>query len=538
MGLRNDPRATWTRHLGDLAWGLRESAPKRASEVARAALLSHEAHVEHVLEHNLVMLDWRYWDHREWIGGLGTCLAIADRTLDLRNWVVERCQPLPLSVWDADTQEDHRMFIAAERMARHWFLVAFHAIPRLKELGRRVDPAAVLSLTETFCDHCRFAEPYVFGHPASTVAAEFAARCAVEFGDASERWLLDLARHPAAGGRILWAVIDQRRLKLGRVGDRGAGPRLEKMLASELGSIASDRFGDGRRCGLDTLEYWGRLWLLLGKIDGAEKAALAILAFPARLVTRAHTILALKLLALVAGKRGLGYPIRDRLRSLYRQFWSVYTPTEERLDREQVDALLEGLPHGLLSTRGCTMRNRPAVSVWRRRGPARLSGTRRSRKHWRRLWNWRFGAHAPRGLLCTGGSASTLANPRSRSGSIEPTRATWWLQPLIVVLIATRQRAVKMLQLDEPLEAIRPRRGIGLDIGGARPRGPVHILLAVQRGQGGSAFFYEPFLEAFDPVLRDQLGVWYTPTEVVRYMVVQVDKALKNALGIPDWLAA
>ena len=352
MGLRNDPRATWTRHLGDLAWGLRESAPKRASEVARAALLSHEAHVEHVLEHNLVMLDWRYWDHREWIGGLGTCLAIADRTLDLRNWVVERCQPLPLSVWDADTQEDHRMFIAAERMARHWFLVAFHAIPRLKELGRRVDPAAVLSLTETFCDHCRFAEPYVFGHPASTVAAEFAARCAVEFGDASERWLLDLARHPAAGGRILWAVIDQRRLKLGRVGDRGAGPRLEKMLASELGSIASDRFGDGRRCGLDTLEYWGRLWLLLGKIDGAEKAALAILAFPARLVTRAHTILALKLLALVAGKRGLGYPIRDRLRSLYRQFWSVYTPTEERLDREQVDALLEGLPHGLLSTRG------------------------------------------------------------------------------------------------------------------------------------------------------------------------------------------
>lgn len=95
-----------------------------------------------------------------------------------------------------------------------------------------------------------------------------------------------------------------------------------------------------------------------------------------------------------------------------------------------------------------------------------------------------------------------------------------------------------MLQLDEPLEAIRPRRGIGLDIGGARPRGPVHILLAVQRGQGGSAFFYEPFLEAFDPVLRDQLGVWYTPTEVVRYMVVQVDKALKNALGIPDWLAA
>ena len=32
-------------------------------------------------------------------------------------------------------------------------------------------------------------------------------------------------------------------------------------------------------------------------------------------------------------------------------------------------------------------------------------------------------------------------------------------------------------------------------------------------------YFHEPFLEAFDPDLRKQLGVWYTPTEVVRYMV-------------------
>ena len=51
-------------------------------------------------------------------------------------------------------------------------------------------------------------------------------------------------------------------------------------------------------------------------------------------------------------------------------------------------------------------------------------------------------------------------------------------------------------------------------------------------------YFYEPFLEAFDPDLRKQLGVWYTPAEVVRYMVARVDKALKNDLGIPDGLAA
>ena len=51
-------------------------------------------------------------------------------------------------------------------------------------------------------------------------------------------------------------------------------------------------------------------------------------------------------------------------------------------------------------------------------------------------------------------------------------------------------------------------------------------------------YFYEPFLKEFDPELREQLGVWYTPPEVVRYMVARVDRALKDDLGIADGLAA
>ena len=51
-------------------------------------------------------------------------------------------------------------------------------------------------------------------------------------------------------------------------------------------------------------------------------------------------------------------------------------------------------------------------------------------------------------------------------------------------------------------------------------------------------YFYEPFLQAFDPELRKQLGVWYTPPEVVRYMVSRVDRELKDELGIVDGLAA
>jgi hypothetical protein len=50
-------------------------------------------------------------------------------------------------------------------------------------------------------------------------------------------------------------------------------------------------------------------------------------------------------------------------------------------------------------------------------------------------------------------------------------------------------------------------------------------------------YFYEPFLEAFDPKLRKQLGVWYTPPEIVQYQVARVDAALRDELDIPDGLA-
>ena len=50
-------------------------------------------------------------------------------------------------------------------------------------------------------------------------------------------------------------------------------------------------------------------------------------------------------------------------------------------------------------------------------------------------------------------------------------------------------------------------------------------------------YFYEPFLEAFDPELRKELGVWYTPPEIVEYQVERVDTVLREELGIPDGLA-
>ncbi len=50
-------------------------------------------------------------------------------------------------------------------------------------------------------------------------------------------------------------------------------------------------------------------------------------------------------------------------------------------------------------------------------------------------------------------------------------------------------------------------------------------------------YFYEPFLEAYDPELRKELGVWYTPREIVKYQVARVDTVLREELALPDGLA-
>ena len=50
-------------------------------------------------------------------------------------------------------------------------------------------------------------------------------------------------------------------------------------------------------------------------------------------------------------------------------------------------------------------------------------------------------------------------------------------------------------------------------------------------------YFYEPFIAYFDPELRSSYGVWYTPPDVVNYMVEHVDEALRTQLGREKGLA-
>jgi len=50
-------------------------------------------------------------------------------------------------------------------------------------------------------------------------------------------------------------------------------------------------------------------------------------------------------------------------------------------------------------------------------------------------------------------------------------------------------------------------------------------------------YFYEPFLEAFDPELRKALGIWFTPPEIIQYQVVRIDTVLREELDLVDGLA-
>ena len=57
------------------------------------------------------------------------------------------------------------------------------------------------------------------------------------------------------------------------------------------------------------------------------------------------------------------------------------------------------------------------------------------------------------------------------------------------------------------------------------------------RQEDPTVHFYETFLAAYDPGLRERRGVYYTPTPVVSYIVRSVDHLLKKRFNLPNGLA-
>ena len=338
-GLCLTPRTTWTRHMAEVAWAVRDVEPARAATLARATLDEHERHVAEELQRGHLFLNWNDWHDREWIAGLGAALALSGDELDLPKWVSTRCRALPLSVWDAE--ESYQTFSTADRAAQIWFLVALHAVAGLKQIDRAVDPVEVRALAEIVWTHCYFAGQYLRDGSDASVAAEQAARSAVEFGEPSDLWLLEQARSPRVGPRALWALIDQRRKRTAREGASDTG--YDEMVIDEVARAASNRFGDGEQFDFQSLHYWGHLWLQLDAIDQARRTAKAIIAFSMRGVDRGSKVLVLKLLTLGSNGQRLDLETRDYIESTYQELWPIYgyTLDAERADRQQIDESLE-----------------------------------------------------------------------------------------------------------------------------------------------------------------------------------------------------
>lgn len=65
----------------------------------------------------------------------------------------------------------------------------------------------------------------------------------------------------------------------------------------------------------------------------------------------------------------------------------------------------------------------------------------------------------------------------------------------------------------------------------------VSELLDRQEKSDTIVHFYEDFLKAYDPKLRKEMGVFYTPQPIVQYLVKMVDRALVDNFGIEGGLS-
>jgi hypothetical protein len=88
--------------------------------------------------------------------------------------------------------------------------------------------------------------------------------------------------------------------------------------------------------------------------------------------------------------------------------------------------------------------------------------------------------------------------------------------------------ALRVLTLDEVVQDV----GIGFEVmcDTVNSFAP-EILMAAPGERDPILYFYEDFLQTFDPEARERFGVYYTPVEVVRYMDSALDRAVRENLA-------
>ena len=86
---------------------------------------------------------------------------------------------------------------------------------------------------------------------------------------------------------------------------------------------------------------------------------------------------------------------------------------------------------------------------------------------------------------------------------------------------------LRALTLDE----VRTMLGVAFDVTVDAVNAVDPALLAPDNGRDPVLYLYEDFLRIFDPEAVKRYGVYYTPLEVVRLIVAEVDRALRGSFG-------
>ena len=110
-------------------------------------------------------------------------------------------------------------------------------------------------------------------------------------------------------------------------------------------------------------------------------------------------------------------------------------------------------------------------------------------------------------------------------------RDAWQNMPPEHALMRTTLRVLSMEEIVRDV-------GVGFDVILDTVNSFDAALLARETGKPDPIlYFYEDFLQVFDPAARERYGVYYTPIQVVTYMVAALDRALRENLktaGLTD----
>ena len=86
---------------------------------------------------------------------------------------------------------------------------------------------------------------------------------------------------------------------------------------------------------------------------------------------------------------------------------------------------------------------------------------------------------------------------------------------------------LRALTLDE----VRVMLGVAFDVTVDAVNAVDPVLLSPANGRDPVLYLYENFLRIFDPEAVKRYGVYYTPPEIVRLIVAEVDRSLRGSLG-------